>query len=109
MMEYIRGLGFRSHMNRLRLHYLLRQNGFYSRIHAYEYLLGFKGSIIGIMVVDPTTNIATLYTHVKLESQVVNRLRECIRAVGGRDLMLKSVGVYFSEPKRDTKDLDTTE
>ena len=86
-------LGFRSPMNRQRLHYLLKQSGFYSRMHAYEYLIGFRGSIIGVMIVSPERDTATLYTHVELEPQIIEKLKNCIEAVGGTNLLVRHVEV----------------
>ena len=47
---------------RLELAALLRARGLYVRWHAYEYLLGLDGRIVGVLLLEPTKRVAWLYT-----------------------------------------------
>ncbi|HDD34199.1 MAG TPA: hypothetical protein ENG30_03505 [Thermofilaceae archaeon] len=46
---------------RLELAALLRARGLYVRWHAYEYLLGLDGRIVGVLLLEPTKRVAWLY------------------------------------------------
>ncbi|AKG38356.1 hypothetical protein MA03_02435 [Infirmifilum uzonense] len=68
-------------VNRLRLAHELRRRGVYVRMHAYEYLLGYKGRIAGVLLLEPTRNRASLYlvsgaTQTDLEMIVEEALRQ---------------------------------
>lgn len=39
----------------------LRRRGFYVRWHAYEFLLGYRGRLVGTLLLEPSRGKATLY------------------------------------------------
>ncbi len=46
---------------RVKLAQSLRRRGFYVRMHAYEYLLGFKGHLAGVLLLEPRELKATFF------------------------------------------------
>ena len=49
------------YQNRIKLARMLRRCGLYVRMHAYEYLLGFRSCIIGVLLIEPWNEIAYVY------------------------------------------------
>ena len=47
------GLGFRLYSTRLRLLYRLKKEGFYVRMHAYEYLAGDEEGFLALIFLEP--------------------------------------------------------
>jgi hypothetical protein len=54
--------------NRVRLAWMLRERGVYVRLHAYEYLLGFEGRILGVLLLEPSRGVASLYLSERSEA-----------------------------------------
>jgi hypothetical protein len=54
--------------NRVRLAWMLRERGVYVRLHAYEYLLGFGGRILGVLLLEPSRGVASLYLSERSEA-----------------------------------------
>lgn len=50
------GLGFRLYTTRLRLLYRLKKEGFYVRMHAYEYLVGDEEGFLALIFLEPWTS-----------------------------------------------------
>lgn len=46
---------------RLELVRELRRSNFYVRWHAYEFLLGYGGRLVGVLLLEPSRSRATLY------------------------------------------------
>lgn len=46
---------------RIELARKLRERGFYVRWHAYEFLLGYRGRLVGTLFLEPSRRRATLY------------------------------------------------
>lgn len=68
---------------RLELLYKLRRKGFYVRMHAYEYLLGFEGRIIGVLLLEPRRNEATLWLSPKVinSERIYNLINEALMSI----------------------------
>ncbi|MEZ0346342.1 MAG: hypothetical protein ABWK01_07315 [Infirmifilum sp.] len=62
--------------------YLLRSSGFYVHMHAYEFLLGYDGRLIGVLLLEPSRRKATLYANEGLTSQeAIKKLKGVLRQV----------------------------
>jgi len=68
--------------NRLRLAWMLRERGVYVRLHAYEYLLGYGGMILGVLLLEPSRGSASLF--LRGEGENAERLAEIVGDVLGR-------------------------
>lgn len=69
------------HQSRLRLLQELKRRGLYARWHAYEYLLGYKGEIVGVLLLEPSRLRATLYLRRGAAGEVAEIVGEALRAV----------------------------
>jgi len=61
---------------RLRLLYLLKDSGFYVRMHAYEYVIGDGKRFIAIVLLEPSRRSATVIRLGENVEQVINVLRK---------------------------------
>mgnify|MGYP000417190371 CR=1 FL=1 len=79
---------------RIELARKLRERGFYVRWHAYEFLLGYRGRLIGTLFLEPSKGRATLYCKRGAPLAEIERaLREALSEVaGGVKLEVKEVG-----------------
>lgn len=79
---------------RIELAQKLRERGFHVRWHAYEFLLGYRGRLIGTLLLEPSRGRATLYCRRGTPLAEVERaLREAVGEVaGGVELEVVEVG-----------------
>ncbi|UNQ73374.1 hypothetical protein [Infirmifilum sp. NZ] len=66
---------------RLRLLEALRRRGLYAHMHAYEYILGYRGRIVGVLLVEPRRLSATLYSADKTPEELPALVREALAEV----------------------------
>jgi len=66
---------------RLTLLYSLKKAGFYVRMHAYEYVLGYAGSIIGVLALHPGETAATLYLNKYARSGSEHAVLSVLRSI----------------------------
>ncbi len=69
---------------RLKLLLELRRRGLYVHMHAYEYILGYGGRIVGVMLLEPWKSTAELYVREELPPEVLALLRGALREVDPR-------------------------
>ncbi len=60
----------------------LRKRGFYVRWHAYEFLLGYGGRLIGTLLLEPSKGKASLFLREYSEA-AVRLVKEAVEAAGG--------------------------
>ena len=79
---------------RIELARRLRERGFYVRWHAYEFLLGYRGRLVGTLFLEPSKGRATLYCRRGAPLTEIERaLREALSEVaGGVELEVNEVG-----------------
>jgi hypothetical protein len=79
---------------RIELARKLRDKGFYIRWHAYEFLLGYRGRLVGTLFLEPSKGRATLYCRRGAPLTEIERaLREALSEVaGGVELEVNEVG-----------------
>jgi hypothetical protein len=72
----------------------LRDRGFYVRWHAYEFLLGYRGRLVGALFLEPSKGRATLYCKRGAPLAEIQRApREALSEVaGGVELEVNEVG-----------------
>jgi len=69
---------------RIELARKLRERGFYVRWHAYEFLLGYRGQLVGTLLLEPSRGRATLYcTKGAPLAEIERALREAVGEVAG--------------------------
>ncbi|QOJ79104.1 hypothetical protein IG193_01155 [Infirmifilum lucidum] len=66
---------------RLKLLLELRRRGLYVHMHAYEYILGYGGRIVGVVLLEPWRGTAELYAGEELPPEVLALLRGALREV----------------------------
>jgi len=66
---------------RLRLLEALRRRGLYAHMHAYEYILGYRGRIVGVLLVEPRRLSDTLYAADKPPEELPALVREALAEV----------------------------
>jgi len=69
---------------RIKLAKMLKRYGLYVRMHAYEYLLGFRNHIIGVLLLEPWKGMAYIYLNDSfnvLEENVVATLSSLLKSI----------------------------
>ena len=72
---------FLSYACRCELAKKLKQNGFYVRMHAYDYLLGKNGRIIGVLTIEPTNDTVYLYFSPLLTLKETRKIEDEVRKI----------------------------
>ncbi|MCD6403096.1 MAG: hypothetical protein J7K98_02080 [Candidatus Aenigmarchaeota archaeon] len=72
---------FESYEKRYAFLQLLKEKGFYVRMHAYEYLLGKDGKIVGVLLLEPANNRVEIFFSPILSSTERKRVEKEIRNV----------------------------
>ena len=67
--------------NRLKLLFCLKESGFYVRMHAYEYLIGYNGKLIGLILLEPRFNRVILNFFEKIDTKILVSILTCIRKI----------------------------
>jgi len=57
---------------------LLRKEGFYVRLHAYEYLLGYDNQLKGLLLLEPFEGNAFLKIFEKKDDEVIEKIKKCV-------------------------------
>ncbi|MEM1509810.1 MAG: hypothetical protein QXY49_00615 [Thermofilaceae archaeon] len=68
--------------SRLALVQELRKRGFYVRWHAYEFLLGYNGRLIGTLLLEPSKGKANLFL-IEYSGVVIQLVKEAVEVAGG--------------------------
>jgi len=66
---------------RLRLLEALKRRGLYAHMHAYEYILGYRGRIVGVLLLEPRRLSATLYSADKPSEELPTLVQEALAEV----------------------------
>lgn len=87
-------LGFKLYGTRLKLLYRLRREGFYVRMHAYEYLIGDNKGFLALIFLEPWANrclILPLRSDKKIAMvlKLIKKLDPAIRVKIERNLLLR--------------------
>lgn len=69
--------------SRLTLLHELKKRGFYVRWHAYEFLLGYEGKLIGALLLEPSRSKANLFLREGSEA-IVRLIKEAVEVAGDR-------------------------
>ncbi|MBO3839760.1 MAG: hypothetical protein QXN75_05570 [Thermoproteota archaeon] len=69
--------------NRLKLAWLIRREGFYVRMHGYEYLLSYKGRFLCLILLQPIDEVIMIkvFKWIKDSRKQVERIVELIRSL----------------------------
>ena len=60
---------------------LLRKEGFYVRLHAYEYLLGYDNQLKGLLLLEPFEGNAFLKIFEKKDDGVIEKIKKCVYSI----------------------------
>lgn len=66
---------------RLKLMELLRKEGFYVRLHAYEYLLGYNHQLKGLLLLEPFNGNIFLKIFGEKESKIIDKVKKCVYSI----------------------------
>jgi len=60
---------------------LLKKEGFYVRLHAYEYLLGYNHRLKGLLLLEPFEGKALLKIFEKRNNEIVEKIKKCVYSI----------------------------
>lgn len=60
---------------------LLRKEGFYVRLHAYEYLLGYDKQLKGLLLLEPFEGNAFLKIFERKDDEIIEKIKKCVYSI----------------------------